>query len=895
MQFVVDVSSSTWWSVGMDCDGDGTSAGDDLNADGRRGDVLDCEIAAVGALNADLRAQPAAATGVRVGLTAFAGTAVVATVDPDPDLGASPYWVTPGATATGPGTGTDVIPRLTTVASSLRVDSVGQYVGARLTGGTSFDAAITRAAEAFGDPAVAGARQVVLVLSDGQGPVSPATLDRVAALGLQVRTFAIGLGSGGCAARSALASLAAAGGDVCTSVSNPAGLRSALTSSTPAAVLGVDVTVGSSTTAATVDALGSWSATVRDVAHGPATATVTARYVDGSTSVQQVPFTVGEVFRYVAMGDSYASGEGVRPYLDQDPTTGTGRTEAFLCHRSARGWPALVRRDGTGDTIADQAADDPDRTAFGLVACSGARMVNLDTVPQLKEGFGKWLTNPPQVQALTPDTDLVTLSIGGNDIGFAPIISHCMQKIACYDDAFVTDALGRDITLRDWSTIRMALVGSELGGIYRDVRNRTGPDTRVIALTYPRLVSGSWAGPVFGNTCLALGPGERGWLRAQADTFADIVHHQARRRHVEVADVRDAFEGHLVCDLDNHVYPVETTRMSDLDQDFGHVVSAASFHPTSQGVAHYARIVNETLAGQGSGADASADVLDPASDAAGARTADPAEPPATEPPGDPRIATDPAAVLARYPQETIDAVAATTFAEVRLGHGPSSPGTPRCDAVVPGERVPYRGEGFAPGSAVTAQVHVDGRVMSTATTTADDDGRVRDELVTPAVDGSPLLSVRFTSTTRTGTAVGYAHAETTDDPACVAPVVGVGRATAGDTTAAPGEHTGNPAPGPAGERSPSQAPATGGSAGADAPTPTGSAAPTPPAPAPAPDATSTGPGHRTGTGGPGPGAAPDPLATTATTRTSPLGAAGAATLLAGAAALALVAWRRRRA
>jgi lysophospholipase L1-like esterase len=37
-------------------------------------------------------------------------------------------------------------------------------------------------------------------------------------------------------------------------------------------------------------------------------------------------------------------------------------------------------------------------------------------------------SNPPQFNALTPDTDLVTITIGGNDIGFSSIVETCAAK-----------------------------------------------------------------------------------------------------------------------------------------------------------------------------------------------------------------------------------------------------------------------------------------------------------------------------------------------------------------------------------------------------------------------------------------------------------------------------------
>jgi hypothetical protein len=80
----------------QDCTGDGVvDALDDLNGDGRRGDVLDCQIAAVLALNASLRTAVGSAQRIEVGLTAFGTTAATAQMTRDDPAA---LFVPPGLT-----------------------------------------------------------------------------------------------------------------------------------------------------------------------------------------------------------------------------------------------------------------------------------------------------------------------------------------------------------------------------------------------------------------------------------------------------------------------------------------------------------------------------------------------------------------------------------------------------------------------------------------------------------------------------------------------------------------------------------------------------------------------------------------------------------------------------
>jgi lysophospholipase L1-like esterase len=101
---------------------------------------------------------------------------------------------------------------------------------------------------------------------------------------------------------------------------------------------------------------------------------------------------------YVAMGDSYASGEGI----------GTStRAPVLGCLQSTQDYPHQVAAR-LGLRLTD-------------MSCSGAVTANIDTTPQ-KTGSG---TAPLQDSALTASTDLVTITIGGNDLGFGSIVQYC--------------------------------------------------------------------------------------------------------------------------------------------------------------------------------------------------------------------------------------------------------------------------------------------------------------------------------------------------------------------------------------------------------------------------------------------------------------------------------------
>lgn len=115
--------------------------------------------------------------------------------------------------------------------------------------------------------------------------------------------------------------------------------------------------------------------------------------------------------RYVAMGDSFSSGEGNAPY-----EFGTDLPNN-RCHRSPVAYPRLLE-------------DDPslDLGVTHFVACSGA---TTDNVLHGGTGSGAW-SEPSQVSNLSGDTMLVTITIGGNDVGFADYVKGCYSTLCGY-------------------------------------------------------------------------------------------------------------------------------------------------------------------------------------------------------------------------------------------------------------------------------------------------------------------------------------------------------------------------------------------------------------------------------------------------------------------------------
>lgn len=167
---------------------------------------------------------------------------------------------------------------------------------------------------------------------------------------------------------------------------------------------------------------------------------------------------------YVALGDSYSAGYGLQP-LTGEPVPG--------CGQSSRDYPHQVA-----------AALDLDLTD---VSCSGAVSADITGTAQAT-GDG---TAPAQDTALGPDTRIVTLTIGGDDLGFARIAVYCAAFSA--NGPLLTHPLQRGCaehyTASGPDNLQAEISGSVRSGVAAALAavHAAAPRAKVFVLGYPAL------------------------------------------------------------------------------------------------------------------------------------------------------------------------------------------------------------------------------------------------------------------------------------------------------------------------------------------------------------------------------------------------------------------------
>jgi lysophospholipase L1-like esterase len=197
---------------------------------------------------------------------------------------------------------------------------------------------------------------------------------------------------------------------------------------------------------------------------------------------------------YVALGDSYSSGVGTRSSL----------ADGSACRRSVYAYPSLIA-SARGYSL-------------NFRACSGAKVADVART---------------QLSALSAATSYVTISVGGNDAGFAEVLTTCAQPSWASGCNHAID--------RAQAYIDTTLPGS-VAALYGKIRARA-PSARVVVVGYPRVFNGQDCNPFTWFSRF-----EETRLNQTADLLNGRLSAAATRAGFRYADPTRPFAGHAMCD-----------------------------------------------------------------------------------------------------------------------------------------------------------------------------------------------------------------------------------------------------------------------------------------------------------------------------------------------------------
>jgi lysophospholipase L1-like esterase len=214
--------------------------------------------------------------------------------------------------------------------------------------------------------------------------------------------------------------------------------------------------------------------------------------------------------RYSALGDSFAAGP-----LIPTPLAPLG------CLKSSNNYGRIAQR-----TLAF--AEYRDAT------CSGAETEDM-FAPQNVSPDGP---NPPQLDSLSADTRLVTLTIGGNDIGFSDLAQDCVAVLP-----FGSPCRDQYTRGGDQISARIAATAPKVDAVLDGIRLRS-PAARVLVVNYSAIL------PHSGSGCwprMPITPRDVAWLRSKHEELNAMLAQQAAANGAFVVDVYSASRGRDAC------------------------------------------------------------------------------------------------------------------------------------------------------------------------------------------------------------------------------------------------------------------------------------------------------------------------------------------------------------
>jgi lysophospholipase L1-like esterase len=229
------------------------------------------------------------------------------------------------------------------------------------------------------------------------------------------------------------------------------------------------------------------------------------------------PASAQSSVHYVALGDSYSSGVGAGSY-----TSSSGS-----CDRSTNAYSQLWNNANAPAT-------------YVSVACSGATTSSVIST---------------QLSALSSATTLVSITVGGNDVGFSSTMETCVLSSTAKCVAAIQAGEAK---------VTSQLPG-ELNSVLGDIK-ADAPNARVVVLDYPELYDLSRS-----STCIGLSTTDRTDLNQAADQLDAAIQAAAGRYGDTFADVRSAFAGHEICDSGSWLHSVNILDITE------------SYHPTASG------------------------------------------------------------------------------------------------------------------------------------------------------------------------------------------------------------------------------------------------------------------------------------------------------------------------
>lgn len=270
---------------------------------------------------------------------------------------------------------------------------------------------------------------------------------------------------------------------------------------------------------------------------------------------------------YLALGDSFSSGEGAQKY-----EIGTDEKEN-LCHLSRVSFPYIISQKLS-------------LNSFHSVACSGANTLNLNggtglskdasnknrdnqyNDRPLKNSLGDWIPGyVKQLEFVTENSPhLITVTASGNDIGFAEKLKSCVKPGTCFPNYEDKKEVFNEVD----SKLNI------ITDMYVKIRKEAPKDTKIYAIGYPQVA-------LPGGSC-----GVNVHFNKDELTFAgkiitrlnSVIKTAAAKAGVNYVDINDALNSYRLCE--GNAGNIAMNGLTAGKDKFG-LIGNESYHPNEFG------------------------------------------------------------------------------------------------------------------------------------------------------------------------------------------------------------------------------------------------------------------------------------------------------------------------
>ena len=305
-----------------------------------------------------------------------------------------------------------------------------------------------------------------------------------------------------------------------------------------------------------------------------------------------------DVYKYVALGDSFSAGEGIEDFFEP----------GNRCHRSELAYPTFVEQPGlTGLSVFTRRQAGDTSVKWGFQACSGATTAEVvyDDAQLHGDFLGQLALNRTGDTGNDNDlpvdaaTDLVTITIGGNDLKFSKIVAFCLRKLNCRTAIF-RDGKPLNRWLRDERNTLSHQLDIVFSRIYRQA-----PDARILVLGYPQRFPASLpeqlclrlSTPIYNVPLFSWTPYEQNYLRQATSEANQLIAARVEAAlipagQITFVPVDTLFAGHEICGRRRDWINAATPTLSRA----GVSLNPQSFHPNEYGQrSGYAAAINTVL------------------------------------------------------------------------------------------------------------------------------------------------------------------------------------------------------------------------------------------------------------------------------------------------------------